>query len=161
MQSDFHRRARLLIDHAHVVGISPEEESWLNIHTINCTECRDYAEITARVIQGLGSFSFEVDPGLTERVQKALTRSAEAVAASRVLRRKFFSGAVIALLLTLVGSLASWEAGALVTAQIHISPWTWKTGVVLWSLPSLCVALVLISGWPYLAGSSDEEREVA
>jgi len=161
MQNDFHRRARLLIDQAHVVGISPEEESWLNIHTINCTECRDYAEITERVIQGLGSFSFEVDPGLTERVQKALTRSAEAVATSHVVRQKFFSGAVISLLLTLVGSLASWEAAALVAAQIHISPWTWKTGVVLWSLPSLCVALVLISGWPYLAGNSYEKREVA
>jgi hypothetical protein len=77
MNNDFHQRARILIDQARVAGISQEEESWLKNHTIGCTECRAYAEITARVIQGLGSFSFDMDPGLTANVQKAITRAAE------------------------------------------------------------------------------------
>jgi hypothetical protein len=157
MNNDFHQRARILIDQARVAGISQEEESWLKNHTIGCTECRAYAETTARVIQGLGSFSFDIDPGLAARVQKAITLAAETAAVRRFARRRFLAGGMIALLLTFTGSLASWEVGGLVVAHIQIAPWLWKTGVVLWSLPSLCVAFVLIFAWRYLAGNFNEE----
>jgi hypothetical protein len=140
MQNDSHQRARVLIDHARVAGISQEEASWLNGHTIGCPECRAYAETTAKVIQGLGSFSFDIDPRLTAHVQEAVARAAEALAARRLVQRKFFAGAAIAALMTCIGSLASWEIGALVAAQIQIAPLVWRMGVALWSLPSLCVA---------------------
>jgi MFS family permease len=158
MNSDFHQRARILIDQAHVAGISQQEESWLKNHTIGCTECRAYAEISARVIQGLGSFSFDIDPGLTAHVQKTITLAAETAAVRRFVRRRFLAGGMIGLLLTSIGSLASWEAGGLVAAHIQIVPWLWRTGVVLWSLPSLCIAFVLIFAWHYLAGNFNEER---
>jgi hypothetical protein len=158
MNSDLHQRARILIDQTRVAGIFQEEESWLKNHIIGCTECGAYAEITTRVIQGLGSYSFDMDPGLAAHVQKAITRAAETAAVRRFVRRKFLAGGMIGLLLTSIGSLASWEAGGLVAAHIQIVPWLWKTGVVLWSLPSLCVAFVLIFAWRYLAGNFNEER---
>jgi hypothetical protein len=65
---------------------------------------------------------------------------------------------MIALLLTTIGSLASWEVGELLAAQIQIVSWLWKTGVVLWSLPSLCIVFVLIFAWRYLASNFNEER---
>jgi hypothetical protein len=158
MNNDLHQRARILIDQARVAGISQEEESWLKNHTIGCTQCRAYAEITARVIQGLGSFSFDMDPGLAAHVQKEITRAAETAAVRLFVRRRFLASGMIALLLTSIGSLASWEVGELLAAHIQIVPWLWKTGVVLWSLPSLCVAFVLIFVWRYLAGNFNEER---
>jgi hypothetical protein len=158
MNNDLHQRARILIDQAGVAGISQQEESWLRNHAIGCPECQAYAESTARVIQGLGSFSFDVDPELAAHVQKAITRAAETAAVRRFVRRKFVVAGMIALLLTSIGSLATWEVGGLVAAHARILPSLWKTGVVLWSFPSLCVAFVLIFAWPYLAGNSNEER---
>jgi hypothetical protein len=158
MNNDLHQRARILIDQANVAGISQQEESWLRNHAIGCTECRAYAGITARVIQGLGSFSFDIGPELAAHVQKAITRAAETAAVRRFVRRKFLVAGMIALLLTSVGSLASWKVEGLVAAHVRILPSLWKTGVVLWSLPALCVAFVLIFAWRYLAGNFNEER---
>lgn len=161
MQNDLHERAHKLIDLACVAGISQDEESWLHSHTIDCTECREHAEATARVIHGLGSFSFDMEPGIGMQVQEAVTHAAEAFAIRRIVRRNFLAGAAISALLTGIGSWASWEIGPLVAAQIQISPWVWKLAVTLCSLPSFCIALLLILGWRYLAGSLDEGRGIA
>lgn len=161
MQNDLHERARELIDLACVAGVSRDDESWLRSHTADCSECRKYAETTARVIRGLGSFSFDTEPGLVMRVQEAITHAAEGVATRRRVRRRFLAGAAISALLTSIGSWATWEIGPFVGAQIHISPWLWKLAVTLGSLPCFCVALLLIFGWPYLAESLEEGREIA
>lgn len=161
MQSDLHERARKLIDLACVAGISQDDEFWLHSHTIDCAECGEYAETTARVIHGLGSFSFDIEPGLIMQAKEAITHAAEVVATRRGVRRRFLAGGAVSALLTSIGSWASWEIGPFAAAQIQVSPWVWKLAVTLFSLPSFCVALLLILGWPYLAGSSEEGRRIA
>jgi hypothetical protein len=73
MQSDPHQRARYLIDEALIAGIARDDDVWLRSHSAECAECASYAETTSRMVRGLNALSFETDPGMTTRVQDALT----------------------------------------------------------------------------------------
>ncbi|SPE32843.1 conserved hypothetical protein [Candidatus Sulfopaludibacter sp. SbA3] len=59
MQSDDHERARLLIDRDLVEGIMVEDRAWLRSHLAECAECAGHREMTARILAGLKSLSFE------------------------------------------------------------------------------------------------------
>jgi len=72
MPFDAHKIARRLMDEALVAGIAPKDQDWLRDHTAGCGECRGYAELSGRVLRGLHSFSFEIDPGMNPRVQNAV-----------------------------------------------------------------------------------------
>jgi hypothetical protein len=162
MENDLHNRAQLLIDQSMVTGISDADQSWLQNHTGDCAKCRNYAEISARVIRGLGSFSFEIEPGLNVRVQNAVTQQARALAVERDLYRSFLKGFVIALALTCIGSVAVWKSVSWVAAQANLTLWVWHAGVVFfWALPSLSVALLLIVVPRYLLLNVDAERRSA
>src|ERR1041385_5449681 len=63
MQSDAHERARFLIDEAQVGGISQEDAGWLRAHGSACAECAWFEETTARIVRGLGAFSFPRQAG--------------------------------------------------------------------------------------------------
>lgn len=76
MSADLHARARMLLDRDYASEISQAEQAWLADHLRNCEECNCYAELTARAIHALGSFSFAIDPGLAARTQAALARHA-------------------------------------------------------------------------------------
>jgi len=77
MQPDPHQRARFLNDEALVAGISRDDQCWLHSHTDHCAECAAYAELTSRILQGLNSFSFEIEPAMHRRVQNAVTDRAQ------------------------------------------------------------------------------------
>ena len=159
MENNFHKHAQLLIDQSVVSGISEAEQSWLRDHTSECAKCRHYAEISARVIRGLGSFSFEIEPGLNVQVQSAVTERAQVLAVDRDLYRRFFKGFVIALALTCVGSVAVWKSVAWAAAQANLPSAAWQTGVVIFlALPSLSVALLLIAAPRYLLNADGERR---
>jgi hypothetical protein len=72
MQSDVHQRARFLIEDAAIAGLSKRDERWLHSHLGICGECARYSETTAKMLRGLRSLSFEVDPGMNQRVQDAI-----------------------------------------------------------------------------------------
>lgn len=72
MPCDCRQRARLLIDQQMLAGIKPRDDRWLQSHISRCAECGGYARLSARVLSGLNSFSFETDPAMTVRVQNAV-----------------------------------------------------------------------------------------
>jgi hypothetical protein len=76
MHSDPHQKARFLIDEALIAGITRDDQQWLHGHKEACLECASYAELTSRIVRGLNSLSFEMDPGMNARVQEAVTRRA-------------------------------------------------------------------------------------
>ena len=78
----------------------------------------------------------DVDPGLTARIQAAVTRRAKELERERAHRRRMIRGLVAALLLTAAGSFAVWS----------LTPPAWTPAVVVfWILPSLCAALGLLA----------------
>jgi hypothetical protein len=77
MQCDPHQRARYLIDEASIAGITRDDDLWLRSHSAECAECANYAETTLRIVRGLNALSFEIDPGMSARVQDALAAYAQ------------------------------------------------------------------------------------
>ena len=143
-QSDPHQAMRQIIDKSLVGEASPEEQQALRKHLIACADCQKYASDSRRAIVSLSGFSFAADPGLQARVHAALTLRAQQLQAAQPGRRRIVMVSIIALLLTIVGSLAALQVGSPLAALLHLEPAQMQTGVVaLWILPSLCFSLFL------------------
>jgi len=107
-----------------------------------------------RVVRALREISFEIDPMLSVRVKAALVRRAEELVSAQARRRRMLTGFVIALLMTVSGSAAVWEAAVRIASPI--APPVLAAGVVIfWALPSLCATLLLLTPRS-LAGHSEE-----
>jgi len=156
MSTDLHAQARTLLDRGDAPGISPAEQAWLHEHLRQCDPCRCYAELTARAIQGLSSFSFSVDPGLAARTQAALTRRAQQMEAERARRSMYLRGFALACLFTVIGSLLAWPGWAYVARRVQLAPWEWQLGFSLfWVLPSANIAMLLLVGMALGNGRSN------
>jgi predicted anti-sigma-YlaC factor YlaD len=161
MSVDLHLQARTLVDRNQMSGISPAEQAWLEDHLRHCDACGDYAELTARAIQGLGLFSFSVDPGLVTRTQEMLARRAREMEAERTRRAMYLRGFALACVFTVLGSALAWQGWAPIAQRIQLVPWAWQLGFLLfWVLPSVTVALLLLIGLA-LGGSRIHERSLA
>jgi len=157
MSADLHAQAREFVDRNQTSGISAAEQTWLEHHLRQCGECNGYAELTARTIQGLGSFSFSVDPGLVARTQDALTRRAREMEAERNRRRMYLRGFAMACLFTVIGSVLAWQAWAWVAQRMQFVPWEWQLGFSLfWVLPSATIAMLLLIGLAVESGRMNE-----
>jgi hypothetical protein len=110
MQYESHERARFLLDRAVTEGISLDEQRWLNGHTAECAECSRYDELSRRAIRALDSFAFELDPAAALRVENAIRSRAERLALAEMHGRRFWAGPVVAIFLTIAGSMAMWQA---------------------------------------------------
>jgi hypothetical protein len=147
MSADLHARARALLDCDCASEISQAEQEWLADHLRNCDECNRYAELTARAIHTLSSFSFAFDPGLAARTQAALTRRAQELEAERAKRGLYLRGFVLACLFTVIGSLAAWPGWMWVAERVRVAAWESQLGFfVFWVLPSLTIAMLLLVG---------------
>jgi anti-sigma factor RsiW len=135
---------RQIIDKSLVGEASPEEQRALRKHLIACADCQKYASDSRRAIVSLSGFSFAADPGLQAKVHAALTLRAQQLQAAQPGRRRIVMVSIIALVLTIVGSLAALHMGSPLAALLHLEPAEAQFGVVaLWILPSLCFSLFL------------------
>ena len=91
MKLDSHERARLLIDEALAAPIAAEELTWLKGHTRECAACRDYSELSGKLISGLRALAFDTDPQMTTRVMEAISKHK----APRRISRWFLAAAAV------------------------------------------------------------------
>jgi anti-sigma factor RsiW len=144
MQTDLHNDMRQIIDKSLMGEASPQEQQALRKHLLACAACQKYASDSRRAIVSLHGFSFAADPGLQAKIHASLDLRAQQLQATQPGRRRIVQISIIALLLTIVGSLAAWHMGSPLAALLHLEPAQMQTGVVaLWVLPSLCFSLVL------------------
>jgi anti-sigma factor RsiW len=146
-QSDPHQAMRQIIDKSLVGEASPQEQQTLRKHLIECAACQKYASDSRRAIVSLSGFSFApfaTDPGLQAKVHASLALRAQQLQATQPGRRRIVQVSIIALLLTMVGSLGALHMGSPLAALLHLEPAQAQTGVVaLWIFPSLCFAMFL------------------
>jgi hypothetical protein len=143
MPSEPHARARLLLDQAMMEGISPDEQRWLNSHTEGCAECNRYGELSRRAIRALDSFAFELDPAAAFRVENAIRSRANRLASNELHGRRFFIGAVAAMLLTIAGSIAMWQPAAWLARRWSLPSPAWQIGFAMfWLLPSILLGIL-------------------
>jgi hypothetical protein len=83
MHSDVHERARYLIEEELIGALSEEDAGWLRNHTADCVNCAGYAEAAAKMLGGIRSLSFEVDPAMNRRVREAIMTHARQLAVER------------------------------------------------------------------------------
>jgi anti-sigma factor RsiW len=144
MQTDLHKSMRQLIDRSLAGELSPTEQHSLREHLRECAACQKYADDSRRAIAGLGGFSFAANPDLQAKVFAALAQRAQQLEAAQPSRRRIVRTCIIALLLTVVGSLAALHLGDPLAGLLHLGPAETQVGVLaLWVLPSLCFCLFL------------------
>jgi hypothetical protein len=143
MQNETHARARFLLDRAMVEAISPDEQQWLNRHTAECAECAGYGELSNRAIRALDSFAFELDPAAALRVENVIRSRAHRLASNQFHRRSLWAGAVVAMFLTITGSIAMWQPTAWLAGRWNLPSPAWQIGFAMfWLLPSALLGLL-------------------
>jgi len=125
-----------------VQGISPDEQRWLANHVSQCAECSRYAELSQRTLRALDSFAFDLDPVASLRVQKAIHNRADWMASHG---RGFSFGIWVAIILTIIGSVAMWELTAWLASRWNLATPMWQIGfAILWLLPSVLLDVLLL-----------------
>jgi anti-sigma factor RsiW len=144
-----------LIDKSLAGAATPQEEQTLRQHLTACAPCAEHLDATRRVVAGLEGFSFDPGPALDSRVHAAVALRAQQLETSRIRRRQMGWGGLVALLLTILGSLVASRLGSLAAAALHLDPAQMRLGLAaFWITPSLfvCMLLLLLPG--FHAGSS-------
>ena len=134
-----------LIDKSLAGAATPQEEQTLREHLAMCAPCAEHLEATRRVVAGLEGFSFALGPALDSKVHAAVALRAQQLEASRVRRRQMGWGGLVALLLTVLGSLGASRLGSLAASALHVDPAQMRLGLTtFWIMPSIFVCLLLL-----------------
>lgn len=157
MQAELHNRARLLVERSLVEGISPEEQRWLARHIAECGECSDYAELNRRTLRALNSFAFQFNTASALRVQNAVRSHAGRLASSV---RADSRAILIAIALTIFGSIAIWEPARWLASRWNVPTFEWQlVFAILWLLPSLRVDVALVFREKLIGGGAANQGE--
>jgi hypothetical protein len=142
MPSDPHSQARVLLDRDMVDAISGDDRRWLDSHLSHCAECAHHAELSRRAVRALDSFAFDLDSAAALRVQETVRVRAEQMAARD---REFTFAAPLAILLTILGSIALWQPAAWLASRWGIPSPDWQIAfAILWLVPSLLLDMLLL-----------------
>jgi anti-sigma factor RsiW len=134
-----------LIDKSLAGAATPQEEQTLRQHLATCAPCAEHLDASRRVVAGLEGFSFALGPALDSKVHAAIALRAQQLEASRIRRRQMGWGGLVALLLTVVGSLAVSRLGSLAGPALHVDPAQMRLGLTaFWITPSVFVCLLLL-----------------
>jgi hypothetical protein len=160
MQFEPHERARFLLDEALVKSSSPDEQRWLNTHLAGCAECSRYAELSRRTIRALDGFAFELDPVAAMRVQRVIRGHASHLASNESHNRSLLAGMMIAIFLTITGSMAMWQAAAWLAARWNLPTPAWQIGfAIFWPLPSVLLGMLPFFRSKLMGRDSGGERQ--
>lgn len=151
MKLEGHERARALVDKSAVDGIAADEERWLNAHLAGCGECERYAELSQRAIAALAGFAFEVDPAKALTVEQTVRARAAQMAASPAGRLPALAFP-IAIVLTVLGSIAMWQLAGVAATRWNVPADAWHAVfLACWVVPS-----AIVDGVLFLRGRVDE-----
>jgi hypothetical protein len=147
MRAEGHERFEQMIDRSLTGAGSPEEERSLGEHVGACAACQEYLSASRRAIAGLKGFSFEAGPALNAKVAAAIRLRAEQMEA----RRRWMRLSVVALVLTVLGTVVDLRVGHLAAAFFDLRPMEVRQGLLaLWIAPSFGL-LLLFPMLPLLA----------
>jgi anti-sigma factor RsiW len=151
MRAERHLDFEQRIDRMLAGAGTPEEESLLEEHVGACAGCAEYLSASRRAIAGLKGFSFEAGPGLNARVAAAIRARAEEMEERRSSVRRWVGLSVVAVVLTVLGSVVDLRVGHLAAGFFDLRPGEVRQGLLaLWIVPSFGL-LLLFPMLPLLA----------
>ncbi len=149
--SDRHLDFELRIDRGLAGAGTAEEQRAVEEHVAECAGCAEYLSSSRRAVAGLKGFSFEAGLGLNARVMAAVRARAEHVDA----RRRWVRLSVVALLLTVLGTVVDLQVGRWAAGFFGIPASAVHHGLMaLWIVPSFGL-LVLFPLLPLLAAKGN------
>jgi hypothetical protein len=151
MPSDPHARARLLLDHDMIAAVSGDDRRWLDLHLSECADCARHADLSRRAVRALDSFAFDLDSAAALRVQETVRARTVQMAARG---REFTFAAPLAILLTILGSIALWQPAAWLASRWGIPSPDWQIAfAILWLVPSLLLDVLLLLRPAFIANN--------
>ena len=153
MKPDRHEEFQKMIDESLTLGTPATDNPSLREHLQSCTLCQGYLDANSRVIANLGSFSFEVDPALQERVMASIRQRAPQAHAIQFSLKQVGLMSLLAIVLTVAGSWIDLQAGKLVESALNLQGMHLQQSLLtFWIVPSLCLLLLfpllpLLSRW--------------
>lgn len=145
MQADPHQSIRHIIDQSVAGPTSAQEQRTLREHLATCTACSDYLDASNRAIASLEGFSFPIDPALDSKVQAALAQRAQQLQAESLQHRRLWLISLLAVTLTVIGSLAASQLGSLAAVPFHLQPAKLHLGLTtFWIAPSVLICMLLL-----------------
>jgi anti-sigma factor RsiW len=140
-----HSRLRNIIDKSLAGAASPQDQQTLREHLPTCTACAQYLDASNRAIASLGDFSFAIDPSLDRKVLAAVAARAQQLQAETTQRRRLWATSLLALILTVAGSLAVSQLGSFAAATFHLQTAPLHLGLAtFWITPSVLICLLLL-----------------
>jgi anti-sigma factor RsiW len=133
MRAERHEDFEQRIDRSLAGAGTPEEERLVEEHVAGCAGCAEYLSAGRRAVAGLKGFSFEAGPGLNRRVMAAVWAREGARAEQMEARRRWMRLSVVALVLTVLGTVVDLQVGR------------WAAGF--FGLPSIAVHHGLLALW--------------
>jgi predicted anti-sigma-YlaC factor YlaD len=154
MRAERHEDFEQMIDRGLAGAGTPEEESLLGAHVGECVACEEYLSASRRAIAGLNGFAFEAGPALNARVVAAIRMRAEQMEARRASARRWVGMSVVAVVLTVLGSVVDLRVGHWAAGFFDLRPMEVRQGLLaLWIVPSFGL-LLLFPILPLLAGKT-------
>lgn len=143
MRSDDHESFQRRIDETLAGDVAVGAEEAIDEHLQSCAQCQEYLVASTRVIAGLSGFSFDVDPGLQERIYASISLRAQQIETGRLSRRRMAWICMSALLLSVAGSFIDLQFGGLMASVLDMQRTQMRHGLVtFWILPSFCFLLL-------------------
>jgi len=145
MTENIHQRARQLFAQSLVEGLSRDDQSWLDAHLRDCTECAKQSESTEGLLRALRSMPVSVPRDLAARTQLRLRLRAQETAPAP-------SGSALLWIITaaswLLGILSAplvWRVFAWVGGRFDLPKLVLEFGFVLWwTVPALIAVAVVL-----------------
>ena len=151
MRAERHEQFEQMIDRSLAGAGLPGEEISLEEHVGACAACREYLGASRRAVAGLHGFSFAAGPGLNAKVARAIRLRAEQMEGRKANVRRWVGMSIVAVVLTLVGSVVDLRVGHLAAAFFDLRPMEVRQGLLaLWIVPSFGL-LLLFPMLPLLA----------
>jgi anti-sigma factor RsiW len=151
MRAERHEDFEQRIDRSLAGAGTPEEERLVEEHVAGCAGCAEYLSASQRAVAGLKGFSFEAGPGLNARVMAAVRVRAGQVET----RRRWMRLSVVALVLTVLGTVVDLQVGRWAAAFFGLPSSAVHHGLLaLWIAPSFGL-LLLFPLLPLLAAKGN------
>ena len=151
MRAERHLDFEQRIDRSLARAGTPEDERLVEEHVAGCAACGEYLSASRRAVAGLKGFSFEAGVGLNARVMAAVRERAEQMEA----RRRWMRLSVVALVLTVLGTVVDLQVGRWAAAFFGLPSSAVHHGLMaLWIAPSIGL-LVLFPLLPLLAAKGN------
>jgi predicted anti-sigma-YlaC factor YlaD len=143
-----HQSIRHIIDKSLAGGtraLEPQAQQSLREHLATCAACQQYLDASNRAIASLGDFSFAIDPALDSKVLSSIAARAQELQAASIQRKRLWTTSLLALALTVIGSIAASQLGSLAAPIFHFQPAQLHLALAtFWIAPSLCFSLLFL-----------------